>query len=83
MKTRISALLWALVALSAAARAAPGFVSLFDGKTLDGWQLVAKKGSGYIVENGLLVCPADGGGSKCRIRLLITQPLFDLTNVSS
>ena len=63
MKTRISALLWALVALSAAARAAPGFVSLFDGKTLDGWQIVGQKGSGYIVENGLLVCPADGGGN--------------------
>jgi len=40
-----------------------GFVSLFDGKTLNGWQQVAVKGSGYVVENGLLVCPADGGGN--------------------
>ncbi len=36
-----------------------GFVSLFDGKTLEGWQ-----GSvdGYVPENGLLVCQAKGGG---------------------
>src|SRR5438093_11049477 len=52
------------VALSAPAFSAePGFVSLFDGKTLAGWQIVGQKGSGYGVENGLLVCPADGGGN--------------------
>jgi len=52
------------VALSAAAFCAePGFVSLFDGKTLAGWQIVGQKGSGYAVENDLLVCPADGGGN--------------------
>jgi hypothetical protein len=34
-----------------------GFVSLFDGKTLDGWQGDTK---GYKVENGTLVC-APGG----------------------
>src|SRR5436853_7264397 len=39
------------------------FVSLFDGKTLDGWQIVGQKGPGYVVENGILVCPADGGGN--------------------
>jgi len=38
------------------------FISLFDGKTLNGWTLVRGRGSGYVVENGLLVCPADGGG---------------------
>ena len=43
--------------------AEPGFVSLFDGKTLAGWQIAGQKGSGYHVENGLLVCPADGGGN--------------------
>ncbi len=52
----------AVLALSAAG-AEPGFVSLFDGKTLDGWQIVGQKGTGYLVENGLLVCPADGGGN--------------------
>lgn len=42
-----------------------GFVSLFDGKSLNGWTLVEKRGSGrgYVVEDGLLVCPADGGGN--------------------
>ncbi len=45
------------------ATAEQGFVSLFDGKSLDGWQIAGQKGRGYIVENGLLVCPADGGGN--------------------
>jgi hypothetical protein len=40
-----------------------GFVQLFDGKTLTGWTLVGKKGRGYVVENGVLVCPKDGGGN--------------------
>ncbi|MEX2263314.1 MAG: DUF1080 domain-containing protein [Bryobacteraceae bacterium] len=40
-----------------------GFVPLFDGKTLNGWQMVAKKGAGYFAANGLLVCPPDGGGN--------------------
>ena len=52
----------AVLAMSAAG-AEPGFVSLFDGKTLHGWQIVGQKGTGYVVENGLLVCPADGGGN--------------------
>jgi len=41
----------------------PGFISLFDGETLDGWTLVRKTGRGYVVENHVLVCPADGGGN--------------------
>lgn len=40
-----------------------GFVSLFDGKTLEGWQFVNKRGPGYVVEDGVLVCPKDGGGN--------------------
>ena len=40
-----------------------GFVPLFDGKTLKGWQLVAPHGRGYVVEDGAIVCPADGGGN--------------------
>lgn len=43
--------------------AEPGFVSLFDGKTLNGWQLVNGRGPGYVVENGTIVCPKDGGGN--------------------
>ncbi len=45
------------------AAAEPGFVNLFNGKNLDGWTLVGGKGPGYVVEHGLLVCPADGGGN--------------------
>jgi hypothetical protein len=54
-----------LLLLAAPAIAEKGFVPLFDGKTLNGWTLVEKRdsGRGYIVENGLLVCPADGGGN--------------------
>jgi hypothetical protein len=33
-----------------------GFASLFDGKTLDGWQGDVK---GYVVENGTIVCKGD------------------------
>jgi len=37
-----------------------GFVSLFDGKTLRGWQGAIK---GYAVEDGVLVCKKHGGGN--------------------
>ncbi len=36
-----------------------GFVKLFDGKTLEGWQGALK---GYTVEDGVLVCIKKGGG---------------------
>ena len=39
-----------------------GFVSLFDGKTLNGWSLIEKKGPGYFVKDGVIVCPENGGG---------------------
>lgn len=39
-----------------------GYVSLFNGRNLDGWQLRRANRKGYVVEDGLLVCPADGGG---------------------
>ncbi|MEX0937756.1 MAG: DUF1080 domain-containing protein [Pirellulales bacterium] len=38
-----------------------GFRSLFDGKTLDGWE-GESKGTGYVVEDGVIVCKRDGGG---------------------
>jgi hypothetical protein len=59
---RLTVLLTAAIAVSLSA-AETGFVALFDGKSLDGWQIVGQKGRGYVVENGLLVCPADGGGN--------------------
>ncbi len=42
-----------------------GFQSLFNGENLDGWVLVhtANSGRGYIVEDGSIVCPRDGGGN--------------------
>lgn len=40
-----------------------GFKSLFDGKTLNGWQLRNAHGSGYGVTNGVLFCRRGGGGN--------------------
>lgn len=40
-----------------------GFVPLFDGKSLKGWTLVHGRGPGYIVEDGAIVCPVEGGGN--------------------
>lgn len=40
-----------------------GFVDLFNGKDLTGWTLVGGKGPGYVVENGTIVCPENGGGN--------------------
>jgi hypothetical protein len=40
-----------------------GFSALFDGKSLNGWKLVRGHGPGYIVKDGVLVCPSDGGGN--------------------
>ena len=41
----------------------PGFVSLFDGKTLNGWTLLGKTGDGYIVKDGTIVLPRGGSGN--------------------
>jgi len=40
-----------------------GFTSLFDGKNLNGWKLVGGHGPGYVVRDGKIVCPAEGGGN--------------------
>jgi hypothetical protein len=37
-----------------------GFVPLFDGKTLNGWVGVAGSTDSYYVEDGMLICKADG-----------------------
>jgi Domain of Unknown Function (DUF1080) len=66
MKNRITHLL-GLVLMSSLTFSTPqtesGFVSLFDGKTLNGWKLVKGHGSGYVVKDNTIVCPADGGGN--------------------
>ncbi len=56
---------WLQVSLAAlpAGAAETGFVDLFNGRDLSGWKLVNGRGKGYIVENGSLLCPADGGGN--------------------
>src|SRR5579859_4717775 len=52
------------IVLAIAAQAAePGFTDLFDGKSLAGWTRVGDKGSGYFVENGLLVSAPDFHGN--------------------
>lgn len=58
--SRFFALLFVGAAL---ASADPGFTTLYNGKDLAGWKLVGREGRGYIIENGLLECPADGGGN--------------------
>jgi hypothetical protein len=40
-----------------------GFKPLFNDKDLTGWKLVGGRGKGYLVQNGVLVCPEDGGGN--------------------
>jgi hypothetical protein len=52
-----------LLSLMVPAQDEAGFTPLFDGASVNGWTLVSPSGRGYIVENGVLVCPADGGGN--------------------
>jgi len=52
-----------LLMAAAAPSPEPGFVPLFDGKTLDGWYFVERKGDSYRVEDGKLVCPAGSTGN--------------------
>jgi hypothetical protein len=40
-----------------------GFRPLFDGRTTEGWELVEGRGPGYVAGDGVLVCPARGGGN--------------------
>lgn len=46
-----------------AATVEPGFTPLFDGRTLNGWRAVGKQGEGYLPKDGVLICPATGGGN--------------------
>jgi hypothetical protein len=58
-------LLWIFLAGIIACFAAdePGFDPIFNGKDLSGWTIRGQYGPGYIVENGTIVCPSDGGGN--------------------
>jgi Domain of Unknown Function (DUF1080) len=46
----------------AAPKAEAGFTPLFDGKSLDGWQVVNPRGEGYGVKDGVIFCAKGGGG---------------------
>ena len=59
----ITAALLLFGAASSKAADEKGFKSLFDGKTLQGWTLINGHGPGYVVENGEIICPAEGGGN--------------------
>lgn len=52
-----------LVSPLAAAGDEDGFVALFDGKSFNGWTLLGKTGEGYLVQDGMIVCPPKGGGN--------------------
>jgi hypothetical protein len=58
---RVSLFLLFLSPLLCAQSGEPGFVPLFNGRDLDGWSIVNKMGPGYLVENGTIVCPREGG----------------------
>lgn len=38
-----------------------GFVPPFDGKSLDGWFIVNRMGPGFLVRDGMIACPFEGG----------------------
>ncbi len=65
MSFRHSLLCLTLASLSliAADKTEKGFSSLFDGTTLKGWILMHGKGPGYVVRDGTILCPTDGGGN--------------------
>ena len=63
MKTLLPLIALSGLLLNAQPKPEPGFKPLFDGKSLTGWTLVKGHGPGYVVKDGLLVCPADGGGN--------------------
>lgn len=62
-KSGLLAGLLLLAATAALPAAEDGFVSLFDGKTLDGWKLLGGHGAGYSVKDGKIVLPRGGGGN--------------------
>ncbi len=58
-----AALFGSLVLAAPAQEAEPGFTSLFDGHSLNGWKLVGKHGDGYGVKDGVIYCARGGGGN--------------------
>ena len=52
-----------LLASCATLKSESGFISLFDGQTLNGWKLFGGHGDGYGVTNGVIFCARGGGGN--------------------
>ncbi len=63
MKILTTLLLLPILLQSTKSTSEKGFVSLFDGQSTKGWTLVKGHGPGYVVKDGVLVCPGDGGGN--------------------
>jgi hypothetical protein len=64
LKTYLAICLALLVpVLPAAAKERGHWVSLFNGRDLEGWTLVHRSGEGYLVKDGLLICPAGEHGN--------------------
>src|SRR5262245_42710844 len=63
MFTTFVALVMPAAANGQAGKDEKGFVALFDGKSLNGWTLVRGHGPGYVVQDGTIVCPVEGGGN--------------------
>ena len=61
--TAVAAVCAAFMAVNVSAATEEGFTSLFNGKDLTGWKLMSGVGPGYVVQDGVIVCPADGGGN--------------------
>jgi len=61
-------LLLLLVAGISAFAAEPGFTPIFNGQDLNGWTIRGQYGPGYVVENGMIVCPSDGGGNLFTVK---------------
>ena len=59
----IAAVCAAFMAVNGLAAGEEGFTPLFNGKDLTGWKLMSGVGPGYVVQDGVIVCPADGGGN--------------------
>lgn len=54
---------WLLLAAASLPGAEEEFEPLFDGTSLDGWVLLGKRGEGYQVRDGKIVCLPGSGGN--------------------
>ena len=57
LRFRLVFLLVLLLTATDPVHAAGGWVKVFDGKTTNGWTIVGQTGQGYLVRDGILICP--------------------------